>query len=69
VLRVSEIGSVSDDEISVQEIFAFAAERTAAGGAVEGSFNPSGQMPRIAEELATRGFALDTSLFTRPPSR
>jgi len=69
VLRVCEIGGVNDDEVSVQEIFAFAAERTAAGGAVEGSFNPSGHMPRIAEELATRGFALDTSLFTRPPSR
>jgi pilus assembly protein CpaF len=69
VLRVLEVGGVVDDEIRLQEIFAFAAERTAAGGAVEGSFNPSGNTPRIAEELATRGFALDTSIFTRPPSR
>jgi pilus assembly protein CpaF len=69
VLRVCEVGSAGDDEVKLHEIFAFAAERTAAGGAVEGSFNPSGHMPKIAEELATRGFSLDSSLFTRPPSR
>jgi len=69
VLRVAELQGVAGDEIKLQDIFTFVVERTAAGGAVEGTFSPSGVVPRIVEELNARGVPLETSLFTRPPSR
>jgi pilus assembly protein CpaF len=69
VLRVSEINGTSDREILTQDIFTFLIERTAAGGSIEGSFNSSGVVPRVADEMRARGIALETSLFTRPPSR
>lgn len=69
VMRVSELAGTSADEIRTLDIFNFNVERTAAGGAIEGTFNASGHVPRCAEEIIARGFALDSSLFTRPPSR
>ncbi len=69
VLRIAELDGVEGDEINVRDIFVFVVERTAAGGAVEGTFSPSGVVPRIVEELGARGVPLETSLFTRPPSR
>lgn len=69
VLRISEIAGVSGDEIQLADVFTFNAERTAAGGSVEGTFNASGAVPRIADELGARGYSLDGALFTRPPSR
>jgi pilus assembly protein CpaF len=58
VLRVADLASGSD-------IFTFTVERTAAGGAIEGSFAPTGHVPRILEDLAARGVAVDTSVFRR----
>ena len=52
----------------IADVFSFNVERTAAGGAVEGTFNASGSVPRIADEVSSRGFSLESSLFTRPPS-
>ncbi len=69
VLRVAELSGVEGDEIRVQDIFAFHVERTAAGGAVEGTFTASGAVPRVVEEMNARGVPVETSLFTRPPSR
>ena len=46
-----------------------AGEKLVAAGAIEGTFNASGHVPRCAEEISARGFALDNALFTRPPSR
>lgn len=69
VMRVAEMGGVQGDEIRTQDIFTFHVERTAAGGAVEGTFIPSGTTPRVAEEVSSRGFSLESSMFTRPPSR
>lgn len=69
VMRVSELAGTTADEIRTLDIFNFNVERTAAGGAIEGTFNASGHVPRCAEEIIARGFALDSSLFTRPPSR
>ncbi|MEZ4227439.1 MAG: FHA domain-containing protein [Polyangiaceae bacterium] len=68
-LRVAETTGSSDEEIVVQDIFSFVVERTAAGGAVEGTFSPSGIVPRVATQVAGRGFGLESSLFSRPPSR
>ena len=69
VLRVVELTGVAADEIELQEIFSFLPDRTAAGGAVEGTFNPSGTVPQVVEAMRARGENLDSSLFSRPPSR
>ena len=69
VLRVSEIVSAGEHEIESKDIFVFAADRTAAGGSIEGSFAATGFVPRSAEDMASRGFSLDSSLFNRPASR
>lgn len=69
VLRVAEIAGVSAEELKLSDIFTFTVERTAAGGAVEGTFNAAGSVPKVADEISARGFALENSLFTRPPSR
>jgi pilus assembly protein CpaF len=64
VMRVAELYS-SNGGILGRDIFTFVVERTAAGGAVEGSFGPTGVVPRIADELAARGAPFDASLFKR----
>ncbi|HEX2873141.1 MAG TPA: hypothetical protein VHP33_17890, partial [Polyangiaceae bacterium] len=69
VLRIAEITGVTADEIELQDIFTFLPDRTAAGGAVEGTFNPSGTVPQVVEAMRARGENLDSSLFSRPPSR
>jgi pilus assembly protein CpaF len=69
VLRVVELTGVAADEIELQDIFTFMPDRTAAGGAVEGTFNPSGNVPQVVEAMRARGENLDSSLFSRPPSR
>jgi pilus assembly protein CpaF len=69
VVRIAELAGASAEEVQVADIFTFSVERTAAGGSVEGSFNASGSVPRIADDLAARGYPLDGSIFTRPPSR
>jgi pilus assembly protein CpaF len=69
VLRVVELTGVAADEIELSDIFTFLPDRTAAGGAVEGTFNPSGNVPQVVEAMRARGENLDSSLFSRPPSR
>jgi pilus assembly protein CpaF len=69
VLRIVELTGVAGDEIELQDIFTFVPDRTAAGGAVEGTFSPSGNVPQVVEAMRARGENLDSSLFSRPPSR
>jgi pilus assembly protein CpaF len=69
VLRVAELTGVRADEIELQDIFTFVPDRTAAGGAVEGTFVPSGNVPHLVETLRARGENLDSAIFSRPPSR
>lgn len=69
VLRVAEPRGVADGEIVLHDIFGFSIERMASGGAVEGTFQATGIIPRVMEELTARGIVVDSSLFTRPPSR
>jgi pilus assembly protein CpaF len=69
VLRVAELSGVTGDEIETQDIFTFLPDRTAAGGAVEGTFTASGTVPQVVEAMRARGENLDSSLFSRPPSR
>ena len=68
VLRVAEL-EMDGSRITVRDIFTFAVERTAAGGAVEGTFHPTGVVPGIVEDLAARGIQIDASIFKRHNTR
>jgi pilus assembly protein CpaF len=65
VLRVAELLGTGPDGFQLGDIFSFVADRTAAGGAIEGTFVPSGNIPRVAETLRTRGIQVEASLFSR----
>ncbi len=69
VLRISEVLSTSSDDIQTQDIFTFVMDRTAAGGAIEGTFSASGVVPQVLDTLRARGTAVESSIFSRPPSR
>jgi pilus assembly protein CpaF len=64
VLRVGEL-TTEGGGLSVRDIFTFALERTAAGGALEGTFHPTGHVPGLVEDLAARGIHVDPALFRR----
>lgn len=68
VLRVAEL-EMDGSRITVRDIFTFAVERTAAGGAVEGTFHPTGVIPGIVEDLAARGIQIDAAIFKRHSTR
>jgi hypothetical protein len=65
VVRVAELARGDALPIVGHDIFTFAVERIATGGAVEGSFNPTGRRPHFAAELRSRGARLDTGMFAR----
>jgi pilus assembly protein CpaF len=65
IRRVVEPVCSSSGITQLQEIFAFVAERTAAGGSVEGTFLASGSEPKLMDELRSRGVHVDASLFHR----
>lgn len=69
VLRIAEVIGVSGESIQTSDIFSFVVDRTVAGGAIEGTFTPSGTVPRLAETLKARGTPLEAALFARPLSR
>ncbi|WP_437538505.1 ATPase, T2SS/T4P/T4SS family [Sorangium sp. So ce726] len=60
VLRIAEL-AVEGGQIAIRDVFTFVVERTAAGGALEGTFHPSGLVPDIVEDLQSRGLSVDTS--------
>jgi pilus assembly protein CpaF len=68
VLRVAELG-LEGDAIALRDVFTFVVERTAAGGALEGTFQPTGHVPKIVDDLAARGVAVDASIFKRYATR
>lgn len=67
VLRIAEFNPDVSRGLTVVDIFRFVVSRVAAGGAVEGSFIPSGQTPRVASQLEAHGMKVDSSLFVRSP--
>ncbi len=69
VLRVAEVSGTQGEDFELLDIFTFVADRTAAGGLIEGSFVPAANPPPVTELLRLRGVATDSSLFSRPPSR
>jgi pilus assembly protein CpaF len=64
VMHVAELEQ-SKTGLVGRDVFTFVVERTAAGGAIEGSFAPTGIVPRIANDLAARGGGFDLALFKR----
>jgi len=68
-VRVAEITGVRADGVELADIYTFIADRTAAGGAIEGTFVSSGSVPRVADTLRARGVQLEAALFSRPLSR
>jgi pilus assembly protein CpaF len=64
VMRVSEL-QLEGGRVVPRDVFNFLVERTAAGGAVEGSFVPTGVVPAVADDLIARGVAIDLSMFKR----
>jgi pilus assembly protein CpaF len=68
LMRVAEL-RMEDGALVPRDVFTFHVERTAAGGALEGSFHPTGAIPVFVEDLAARGSSIDTSIFRRMPSK
>jgi len=64
VTRLSEL-TVADGELGPRDVFNFVVERTAAGGAIEGSFLPTGVVPKLVDDLAMQGSAFDSAVFRR----
>ena len=69
VLRIAELVSDGQGGIEARDIFRFTVARVAVGGAVEGNFAPSGQVPEVLGQLQMLGLKLESSLFSRPPSK
>ncbi|MBI5531760.1 MAG: Flp pilus assembly complex ATPase component TadA [Deltaproteobacteria bacterium] len=65
VMRIAEPAAVESGTVTVRDLFVFSVERTASGGAIEGAFHPAGVIPRVAEELTSRGVSIEPGLFRR----
>ncbi len=63
-LRIAEL-RVESGALVTKDIFVFNIDRAAAGGAIEGSHQPTGTLPSLVEDLAARGVVLDPNLFRR----
>ena len=69
VIRVSEIAGVEGGAVSLRDVFQFAVERAAAGGALDGTFSATGYVPRFVEDMRLRGVAVDPGMFDRGSMR
>ena len=69
VMRVAELAGVGPEGPQLSDVYTFVPDRTAAGGAIEGTFATSGTVPHVAEVLRARGVQLEAALFSRPLSR
>jgi pilus assembly protein CpaF len=68
VMRVADL-ALEGGVLTPRDVFTFAVERTAAGGALEGTFYATGHVPRIVEDMTARGVVVDSALFKRSPTR
>src|SRR5690606_30356471 len=68
-LRVSEFAYSDQATPILHDIFRFNVQRVAVGGSVEGSFAPTGYVPRITTHMQALGANIESSMFSRPPSR
>ena len=69
VMRVAELAGTGPEGAQPSDVYTFVPDRTAAGGAIEGTFVTSGTVPHVAELLRARGIQLEAALFSRPLSR
>ena len=69
VMRVAEFTGSASEAPQLSDVYTFVPDRTAAGGAIEGTFVTSGTVPHVAELLRARGIQLEAALFSRPLSR
>ena len=69
VRRIAELERGPQGSLELRDVFRFSVHRLAAGGAVEGTFSPTGHTPRVAVQLQAAGIAVEASMFSRPPSR
>lgn len=66
VLRIGELLASKTAPLEVRDVFTFSIERIdEASFDIEGSFEATGNIPRLAEELAAREGGIDLSLFRR----
>jgi pilus assembly protein CpaF len=65
VVRVGELDGGDSEEIRVQDLFSFTVERAEPDGRIEGAFHASGSIPRVMDEITSRGIRLDSSVFTK----
>jgi pilus assembly protein CpaF len=63
VVRIAELGGSDAKGIVARDIFVANPDTAQAGG--EGAFSATGVVPRLANELATRGMKLDPAIFKR----
>jgi len=63
VISISEVSSMYEGEIRLQEIFRFAKTGITAEGRVAGTFSATGVVPDFVEELRQAGMGVDMSTF------
>ncbi len=68
VLRISEL-RMEGGALVPRDIFVFNIERTGPTGPIDGNHYPTGNVPTLVEDLATRGVVLDNQLFRRNPGK
>ena len=63
ILSISEVLGVKDDQVQLQEIFAFERTGVTDAGKVQGRFHATGTSPRILERLRVSGISLSPAIF------
>ena len=63
LISISEVSSLYEGEIRLQEIFAFTRTGMAADGSVTGHFSASGVVPDFVDELRQAGIGVDMAIF------
>ena len=63
ILSISEVLGVKDDQVQLQEIFAFERTGVTDAGKVQGRFHATGTSPRILERLKVSGISLSPAIF------
>jgi pilus assembly protein CpaF len=69
VVRLAQVGRVSNEEIEVDDVFTFVTTSGGDSEVVEGTFKGLGTVPRVIEEMVARGVPFDTNIFGRAPNR
>ncbi|MDO5318620.1 MAG: CpaF/VirB11 family protein, partial [bacterium] len=63
VVAISEVTGLEDQQIVMQDIFAFRQTGVDERGRIQGVFRPTGAIPTFYEHMKSRGIHLDTAAF------